>query len=1427
MSDSVALVKVLAAYVPSCLVRQILAGSPPLLGEITPTQAAVLFADISGFTPMAEALARAGRQGAEEMTWHLNATFSATIARITAYGGDVAAFGGDAILAFFAPHAGETADAIAWRALTCALEMRHAMEPFARVQTLAGPFNLRMKFGLSFGRVVVVSVGSAQHGLEFVIAGTPVDQAASNENYAVSGQVVADASLLNLVGDRASVAPVVPGVSSREVGRVLTVEPAPARPIPPIDYASLDEGQRRALLEAIAAYLPPKLYEDLTAQGHLTGDHRPVTSLFLNFVGLDYDHDPEVGPKLQAYVTGAQEIIHRYDGNLNRVLTGDKGSQLHILFGAPVTHEDDKARALRCTLTLQRELSALPFIHAQRIGLASGYVFAGPVGAVERPRPQQGFTSDTAGDDRLPVARGEYTVMGDIVNLSARLTGVCPPGEALVDAYTRSRTAQRFRFRPFGPVQLKGKAQPVTPYLLERERPADSALVTRYLLSQRPLVGRQTEMAVIQQVITTALGGQGRVLAVTGPAGVGKSRLIEEAVRRWLQADGVGYGGDCVSHGAEIPYLPWADLWRAQFDLYEHDTPQDRQAKILRFGHAVGLDLSEWAALVAGLLGLRPEPAASVRLAQGAAQPEGLRPEAASRQPEGLPLRLSGEEHPTLAPLDPQARHLRLLALTADMIATQARHAPLLLLFEDLHWADRASLELIDYVAERIEGLPVLMCIAYRPRDDIPLACLERPFCRILSLDELSAEEGTALVRAMLGAVDLPPAFLNLVHAKAQGNPLFVEELVNELVDAGLLQQENGTYRVVGALDQVEVPDTVEAVLLARIDRLGAPTRNLLRVASVIGRQFAYAVLRGVYPYPMGEAEMLERLTRLERLDLTRLERPEPELEYLFKHALTQEVAYENLSFALRHDLHARIGTFLEQHYSDHLERLYATLAHHLARGQQPARALPYALAAAAQAQALFANDEALAHYRQAENLLGQLAAQGYEQEALRLCLGRGELHTLLGNFDAAEADLERGLALAQEAGQYRRAQPQALNRLAYLRYWQTRYEEMLQLARRALALAEAGHQQPEMMMALHHIAMALEELEQRDEARAFYMRARTLAEALGDRRTLSAIHMGIAVAAVNQGQFQEARDALKELLVIYRGSGDKHRTSACLSNIANTYSYLGDFEAARAAFQEAISLHREIGKRAGLAYSLSDLGSLYCHQGAYAAALAALEEALAIFEEIGDESGRAYCELALGREYYLDVGPPSQAEALLLDALPLLRANELHEQVAEALLALGRLYLRGGAAAQAQPTLDQALELCQRLGFRWRLPEATLLQAQLALARGDAAAADMAQQTLAAVENGGCPNFSPGAHLVLARLPGRDDDPLRRYGLAVVTARQCSRRIDLARTLVEAGGYLRDRGEAELRARGHAYLKEARALVEEMGLSSLPLGAG
>jgi tetratricopeptide (TPR) repeat protein len=354
--------------------------------------------------------------------------------------------------------------------------------------------------------------------------------------------------------------------------------------------------------------------------------------------------------------------------------------------------------------------------------------------------------------------------------------------------------------------------------------------------------------------------------------------------------------------------------------------------------------------------------------------------------------------------------------------------------------------------------------------------------------------------------------------------------------------------------------------------------------------------------------------------------------------------------------------------------------------------------------------------------------------------------------------------------------------------------------------------------MALRYAALALDELGHHQQAIQFLSRARALAEAFDDRYALSVIHEAIAISEFNQGRLRNALDAFEMLLVIYRESGDKIGVSACLNNIANCQYYLGDFDGARAAFLESIAIAREIAKRAGMAYTLRELGGLSCHRGDYATGLAELEQANTVFAEIDDDAGRAWCDLALGREYYLDVGPASQAEALLHSALPVLQANESHEQVAETLLALGRLDLSGGKEDQARANLDQALALCQNHDLYWHLPEATVRLSELALARGDRdSAASFAQRTLDAIAAGGCPDVGAAAHLVLAQLA---DEPLHHYQMAVNAARQRSRRIDLARTLFQVGDYLRDRAEPALQTQGHDYLQEAQNLMAQMQLT-------
>ncbi|MDY7076667.1 MAG: adenylate/guanylate cyclase domain-containing protein, partial [Chloroflexota bacterium] len=672
-----ALLKSISAYVPDLIVRQVVADPySSLAGREERLHAALLFADVSGFTRMSESLAQLGKEGAEELTRILNTYFTTMIDLVRSYGGQVIKFGGDAITCAFMETEKPGFSEKTWflssvlRACACALAMQEAMTEFRAVETRGGVFELRMKIGISTGPVLFTIVGDPQEGLEYVLAGHPLDRMAEAEHHAAAGEVVVDdecvadvgmswEELEIIVGEARDRFLLVKGV--KEPVSRLTLQASSL-----VDWAALSDETIEQVIARLVPYLPPTVYEQIVeGQRQFVGGQRQVASLFVNFFGLDYDTDPEAGQKLQQYFAAMQGIIHRYGGRLNRVITGDKGSLLHLIFGAPLAHEDDAERAMGCALEMQQSAVSLksktndqPFIMDQRIGVASGDVFAGDVGS-ERRR--------------------EYTVMGDVVNLSARLMQAAGMWEILTDRDTARRAAEEFTSEELTPIRVKGKREPVPIYRPVGRRSATKEWGRREL----PIVGREQELAQIEKIIEQVMAGHGQLLVITGEAGVGKSRLLEELIALAREKDKrlYGLGGDCLSYGSQSPYLPWTDFFTSFFGL---STREERtEEKIHRIEQRmVEADpvLKNWTPLMGQLLGL-PVP-----------------------------------DNELTATLDAQLRKQRTFDITLTLLRHQAQQVPLFLaVFEDVHWVDAISLELLNHVARNIADHRILLVALHRP----------------------------------------------------------------------------------------------------------------------------------------------------------------------------------------------------------------------------------------------------------------------------------------------------------------------------------------------------------------------------------------------------------------------------------------------------------------------------------------------------------------------------------------------------------------------------------------------------------------------------------------------------------------------------------------------------------------------------------------
>lgn len=905
---------------------------------------AALFADISGFTPLTATLRHelGARRGAEEVIRHIDAVFAELIGRIHRYRGNVIGFSGDAITCWFddAPE-GDAAG----RAVAAAFELQAVMSRVEAITTPAGAaIPLAVKVAVATGPARRFLVGDPQTYVIEVIAGATVDRTAAAEKLAARGEVIVDEATATRLPRRASVREWRPSDGQRYAVLAAPGDlPPPDPPAPPV----IDG-------ETARPWLLPPVYRHLRQGGEaFLAELRPAVPVFVRFSGIDYDGDDAAGAKLDEFVRRVQAILDRYEGFLVQITMGDKGSYLYICFGAPVAHENDPARAAAAALGMREAAAGLPYIDPLRIGISRGLVHSGAYGG--------------------PLRR-TFAVMGNEVNIAARLMTHARPGQILVSARVAEAAGDDLAIRPLSPIHLKGIDEPF----------AVSELVERVTAprvvgpAQGPeMIAREAERALLDEALADLAAGNAPPLLIEGAAGIGKSLLLAELARKAAALPGaliLSGGGDAIEQST--PYYGWRPVFEALLDVANDP---------------------DWRDVLAGRL----DPAARPLLPLLNVV---------------LPLDLPDNE--LTAQLAGEARQDNIQELLVGLLRSAGDRRPLALLLDDAHWLDSSSWALAERV--RREVAPLLLVLVARPfvgdalSADIPAAYSEIaavPGARRITLDTLSAADIEALVARRLGVDRLPPEIARLIHDKAEGHPFFSEELAYALRDAGLLRVSGGQARVSpGAdLEALDFPTTIQGVITSRVDRLSASQQLTVKVASVIGRIFALRVLTGVYPVQEAENQLRADLVRLERLDITPQEAPEPNLAYIFKHIVTQEVVYSLMTTAQRRELHRKTAVWYEDAAEGEQSRNFALLAHHWRLAGEATKAIDYFEKAGENAFRDFANREAIRFFEQALELSGASVAPVRRARWLRLM---GEARYRLTLVEVSIDDYRNGLAL-------------------------------------------------------------------------------------------------------------------------------------------------------------------------------------------------------------------------------------------------------------------------------------------------------------------------------------------------------------------------------------------------------------------------------
>jgi class 3 adenylate cyclase/tetratricopeptide (TPR) repeat protein len=889
-------------------------------------------------------------------------------------------------------------------------------------------------------------------------------------------------------------------------------------------------------------YLPQELVmklESARSRHSMVGERRVITMLFCDVKGSTAAAekvDPEIWTDI---MNGVFEYmirpIYKYEGLVPRLM----GDAILAFFGAPITHEDDPQRAVLAGLEIQEGIKSYAGeIHLKhglefglRVGINTGMVVVGEIGS----------------DLRM-----EYTAIGDAINLAARMEQTATVGTIQISEETYKLVAPFFDVEPLGEVEVKGKSAPVKTYRVLTAKATPGHLRGLEGLSS-PLVGREAQLDLLSRRLRRLEKGAGSFVAVVGEAGLGKSTLIVELKKSHEYGSYQWLRGDALSYTRSISYFPWRQIIRQSLDVHEADSPAEVRKK-LRYKcdccSVPGADIPFLEAMLA------VEDEASVQ---------------------------------TVAGVQGDALVQKMVEATRGYLCGIAMEAPLAVILDDLHWADEASLNLLLSLADLSAAHPIFFICMLRPDKTAPSwdsiqkiqEKLEKRFDSIL-LEPLQAEQTDAMLTNLLGARALPEPIRDLIVQKADGNPFFVEELIRSLIETGQIVRENGHWKALTESAKIRMPNTLRAVLSARIDRLPELSRHVLQNAAVIGRSFDLRVLQYLTSLNGELASQIQDL-----IDASLIE-PAPEA-YIFRHVLIQEAAYESILIKKRAELHRTIGETIEELHAERIEEFAPLLAYHFYRAQD-VRSLKYDILAGEKSARLYANAESATHFGRA---LEVAKRNGSDLDQIRFLFSElGRVLELGGRYEQALQNYDDWQEFGRERGD--------------------RSIEMTALMAKA---------------PLYSIFTPLHNSELSEH---LLVQALEISREIGDDAAQARLSWNLMLNYLFSKQFDQALEHGELALRLARESDQREQLAYVLNDLCRLYTCRGEFEKAYSVIEEARELWRALDNKVMLADSLGSEAEARFNAGEFDRSLGRSQQALQITEEIHNTWGQSYDQMLM-----------------------------------------------------------------------------------------------------------------------------------------------------------------------------------------------------
>lgn len=1120
----------LAAFLPRMLWGQ-LDGD----GEGSRTEGCALFADVAGFTPLTESLAKIGKEGAEELTRILNDFFSAMVGIVHQEGGDVLRFGGDAMTVFFP--AGLSAS------LRAASRMQQEARRFGAIETRGGTFALGMKIGIADGALLLGTVGDTEVGRDYFAAGRCLDRSADGEHHATRGQIALCPACARQLPPRAA------GVTVLADGFALIADPAAAGTSLERSPESGPDPKRGTFrwpplpdAAVLEAFLPPFISDKARAsQGLLQAEHRRTTVLFLSFSGLDYEEDPEVVEKVRALYHQIARVSSQHGGWVNKLDMGDKGSKAIVLFGAPQALEHQEERACRAALALLADPALRSSLTDLRIGITASPLFAAYVGSGERR---------------------EYTVMGDGINMAARLMANAHPWRVLASREVMEQAGKALAFRELDPIFVKGKAEKVAIFRPEGER--EDAVE-----EQGRFVGRE---ALLDETLPGLLDPSAPAfLALSGDAGAGKSALLHRMGRALSEAG-------------------------------------MRRITVPLVAHSVHSYLAAWRPVLFASLGVTRTAPAHIR--EGA-----LRLAAAGEDEAYLPLfgpllGLDLPETEASGALGAKERKDVLFAMLVRLFLRQAEGGPYGIFLDHLEYADPASLELLQALVSEAGDRPLKLAVAVRSKAAEGLGEVLGGFkaLAVLPFTEAEARDYCILVGGMTPPTD---TFIEFLQHKTGGNPKFLEQILGAMEKAGLLAPgPSGLLEVdEDRLASTAFPDTLEGLLLSRVDGLPEDERGLLKAASVLGPSFSLNLLQTLTEIPQNA--IVNAIRSLEEKGIVRMDTWGARPYATFADALLRDALYESLNFTVKRAFHARVAGLLEQQGAGD-PRLWPPLARHFEAAGEDRKACHYLWSAAEDARARYDNTSAFDFLGRYVALCEKAGADPAEDVQFRKgLLYLAEASKELGRLDETDIFCQRILeAITHPCAE----SVTALSKLADNKRRRGDLQGALDVYEKAAGMAEFLDDKVQQMHIVSDSGVPLAMMGLWNEAMASFQRAEDLARKLK-------VYPSLVYAIMNQGMCyqygrRDYRGAFKAFRKAHKAAV-RHQLRphlvTVLVNKAQVLFEMGQYQKALQSIQEGLLIAKQFGYRQPYLGMISNKALQQCMLGCWEEARESAESALTL----------------------------------------------------------------------------------------------------------------------------------------------------------------------------------------------------------------------